>query len=101
MNRGNLPRRGFLRRSLAGLVAAGLPAWYAREVVAAHDEKDGAKKPAGPSGEILMGAIGIGSPQSRGRAIYGDAKGHKGVRYVAPCDVDLAHRRTALNMLRH
>jgi predicted dehydrogenase len=101
MNRGNLSRRGFLRRSLAGMVAAGLPVWYAREVVAANDEKDAGKKPAGPSDEIVMGAIGIGSPQSRGRAIYGDAKRHKGVRYVALCDVDLAHRRNALNMMRN
>ena len=30
-----------------------------------------------------MGAIGIGSPQSRGLAIYGDAKRHKGVEYAA------------------
>jgi len=33
-----------------------------------------------------MGAIGIGSPQSRGRAIYGEAKKDKSVTYVAACD---------------
>ena len=35
-----------------------------------------------------MGAIGIGSPQSRGRAIYGEAAEANGRPYVAACDVD-------------
>jgi predicted dehydrogenase len=93
MERGNLSRRGFLQRSLAGLAAAGLPLWYAREVVAA----DEAKKAGEKNGDrIVMGAVGIGSPQSRGRAIMNDAMGQKGVEYVAVCDVDGRHRTRAV-----
>jgi len=92
MTRGNLSRRGFLQRSLAAMAAAGLPAWYARESVAAQaDTKDGGKD------KITMGAIGIGSPQSRGRAIAHDAlgAGQGRVRYVAVCDVDDRHLKAA------
>jgi len=98
MERGNLSRRGFLQRSLAGLtLGAGLPAWYAREVLAAAEEKEAkARKPVGANDRLVMGAIGIGSPQSRGRAIAHDALGLKrGIQYVAVCDVDARHREAA------
>ena len=94
MHKGNLSRRGFMQRSLAALAATGLPAWYAREVFAADHKKD-----ASPGEKVLMGAIGIGSPQSRGRAIYGDAKREKGV-YVAACDVDRRFLHNGLEMMK-
>ena len=94
MHKGNLSRRGFIQRSLAALAAAGLPAWYARDVFAADDKKD-----ASPGEKVLMGAIGIGSPASRGRAIYGDAKREKGV-YVAACDVDRRFLHNGLEMMK-
>jgi predicted dehydrogenase len=101
MEKGNLSRRGFLQHSLATLTAAGLPAWYASEVVAADEAKKGEKTPSSPNEQILMGAIGIGSPQSRGKAIYNDArKAKSGVRYVAACDVDSRHLATALEMMK-
>jgi predicted dehydrogenase len=101
MEKGNWSRRGFLQRSLATLTAAGLPAWYAGEVIALEEEKKGEKQPTSPGEQILMGAIGIGSPQSRGRAIYNDArKAKKGVRYVAACDVDANHVKVALEMMK-
>jgi predicted dehydrogenase len=101
MQPGNLSRRGFLRRSLAGLVAAGLPAWYAREILADDQERAvKARRPASPSDTIVMGAIGIGSPQSRGRDIYNHARSHKGVRYVAACDVDARHLKRAVEMMK-
>jgi predicted dehydrogenase len=100
MQQGNLSRRGFLQRSLAGLTAAGLPAWFAHEVVAAERKTAAAaKKAVSANDRILMGAIGIGSPQSRGTAIMHDARRQKGVHYVAVCDVDGSHRDKAAKMI--
>ena len=47
--------------------------------------------PVAANDKIVMGAIGIGSPASRGRAIYGEAEKQKGVQYTAACDVDGRH----------
>ncbi len=93
MDKGNLSRRGFMQRSLAAMAATGLPAWYAREVFALEDET---KKPE--TTPIVMGAIGLGSPQSRNRALVGEARKDKGVKYVAVCDVDARHRAAAAKM---
>ncbi|HKI35877.1 MAG TPA: Gfo/Idh/MocA family oxidoreductase [Gemmataceae bacterium] len=98
MNRGNVSRRGFLRRSLAAMAVAGLPAWYGREILAAEEDKKD-KKPAA-NDRIVMGAIGIGSPQSRGRAIAQDALNTKKVQYVAVCDVDARHRKSAVGWMK-
>jgi len=101
MDKGNLSRRGFMQRSLAGLAAAGLPAWYAKEIFAAAEVKAADdKKPVAANDKIVMGAIGIGSPGGRGAAIYGDAKGQKGVEYIAACDVDQRHVDNALKMMK-
>ena len=47
-----------------------------------------------------MGAIGIGSPASRQLQIYGAAKGHPGVEYIAACDVDKRHLDRGLGILK-
>ncbi len=100
MQKGSLSRRGFIQRSLAGLAAAGLPAWYAREVFAADEEKAARKKSDSPNERLALGAIGIGSPQSRGLAIMNDALNLKqGVEYFAVCDVDARHRKRAARIL--
>jgi predicted dehydrogenase len=98
MNTGNHSRRGFLARSLAAMAATGIPAWYGREIFAAEQEKSD-KKPSA-SDRIVMGAIGIGSPQSRGRAIADDALRTKQAQYVAICDVDARHRKRAVEDMK-
>src|SRR5260370_8254897 len=64
MERGNLSRRGFLQRSLAGLtVGAGLPLWFAREVLAQQEERVPRKgRRAAANDRVLIAAIGIGRP---------------------------------------
>ena len=61
MNRGNLSRRGFLANTLGGLVAAGVPLWFAKESVIDAQEKDAKKTPAGANDRIVMAAIGTGT----------------------------------------
>jgi predicted dehydrogenase len=86
MNRGNLSRRGFLQSSLAALGAAGLPAWYASELVAA--EEVGKKK---SSDKIVFGIVGCGGKNSRSYQVYSDSKGVKDLAWAAVCDVDAQH----------
>jgi predicted dehydrogenase len=103
MEQRNLSRRGFLERSLAALTAgAGLPLWYAREVLSAEQDKAAqAKKPVAANDKLVMGAIGIGGPQTRGLAIMNDALNLKrGIQYVAVCDVDRSHRERAAKILK-
>jgi predicted dehydrogenase len=96
MDRGNLSRRGFFQRSLAAMAAAGLPAWYAREEVAAAEEKAAAKKPVAAGDKLVMGLIGCGG---QGNGIMRRALQDKGVVCVAVCDVDKSHRdKTAKEM---
>lgn len=97
MSYANWSRRGFLRASTAAMAAAGLPAWYAREVVAAQQEKAASRpKAKGPNDEIVMAAIGVGG---RGTGIMKDAARRKGVRFVAVCDVDRRHAEKAVEEL--
>ena len=90
----SMSRRGFVQNAVAALVSAGYPLWYAKETVAAQE----AKKQEAPNGPV-MGAIGIGSPQSRGRAIYGDARRNKAT-FVAACDVESNHLANAVAMMK-
>ena len=94
LERGSLSRRGFIDRSLAALtIGAGLPAWYAREVLADQEEEDSAAKSAakrGPNDQIVMAAIGVGG---QGTGIMKWAKRKPGVKFVAVCDVDAGHRK--------
>ncbi|MSR32734.1 MAG: Gfo/Idh/MocA family oxidoreductase [Gemmataceae bacterium] len=88
-----LSRRGFLERSLGALAATGLPLWNCKELAAQETgKKEDAKGP-------IMGAIGIGSPKSRGNAIYNDAR-RVGGRYVAACNVESNHLASAVAMMK-
>ncbi len=95
LERGTLSRRAFLDRSLASLTIAGLPLWYAREVLAESQEKDAAEeknKNAGPNGQIVMAAIGVGG---QGTSIMRSAKRKTGVKFIAVCDLDAGRAKKA------
>src|SRR5260370_18700807 len=101
MDRGNLSRRGFLRRSLAGLAASGLPAWYARALLAAAEQQGAAAaKAVAANDKLTMGIIGVGSPASRSLQIYNQIKGFKQLQFTAVCDVDARHLGRAAGILK-
>src|SRR5262245_9536076 len=107
MNRGNMSRRGFLSRTLAGMVGAGLPAWYAQDLLAAQEPQR--VRPPQANDRIVMGAIGTGTNYTRrgsgqlhgerGIGIMQDAMGQTGVQMVAVCDVDAHNKRYAANIV--
>jgi predicted dehydrogenase len=80
-------------------IGAGLPVWYAREVVgqvedrAAQDEKT---KKLGPNDQIVMAAIGTGG---QGTGIMKAAMKQPGVKFVAVCDLDEARRHKAADVV--
>jgi predicted dehydrogenase len=95
MDKGNLSRRGFLRRSLAAMAAAGLPEWYARPLLAA-DEKPGRKTAA--NDRVTMGIVGVGSPISRSLQVVsasGPSVKAGQLTFTRGCDVDGRHRERA------
>ena len=89
--RGNLSRRGFMNRSVAGLTAAGLPLWYATEVFGAQEKKAGENKAVGANEKLNVAVIGVGPNPRRSNALYGEAKRFKHVNFTAVCDVDARH----------
>ena len=101
MDKGNLSRRGFLQRSLAALSAAGLPSWYAQQVLAAAEETT--KKKTSANDTLAMGIIGIGSPMSRSLQVVDASRpsiNSKQLTYVVGCDVDGRHRQRAVAVMR-
>jgi predicted dehydrogenase len=101
MDRGNLSRRGFMQRSLAAMAAAGIPAWYAQDVLAAA-EKEAAKK-ASANDRLTMGVVGIGSPASRSLQVInasGPSVKSKQLTFAVGCDVDARHRERATAEMR-
>lgn len=101
MEKGNLSRRGFLARSMAALtVGAGVPAWYAQEILAQQQENQ--PRRAGANDRLTMAAIGVGFTSAsgqrqaqRGVAIMRNAMAQPNVQYVAVCDVDSTHAEQA------
>ena len=94
MTQGHLSRRGFIERLTAALLAAGVPAWYARQAVADDQEKKAAdsRRKIGPNDQIAIGLIGSGGQGSYDTKV---ALKQKGVRLVAVCDVHAGRRESA------
>src|SRR5689334_19112052 len=97
--RGNLSRRGFMNRSLAGLAAAGLPAWFAERVHADQVRAAAeAAKPVAANDKLQFGWVGIGSTGGRAMQVYStirDQKQFPNLAHLAVCDVDARHVKTA------
>ncbi len=101
MKKGNFSRRGFLQHSLGALAVAGLPDWYARQHLAAHQE--GAAKKATANDRLAMGIVGIGSPQSRSLQVVGESRPPVDagqLTFTLGCDVDAGHRKRATEVMR-
>lgn len=97
IERGTLSRRGFMQQSIAGLTAAGLPLWFAREVHGAFgDDAKAVVKAVGPNEKLQMGVIGVGPNPRRSNALYGEAKKFKHVTFTGVCDVDARHVKHAV-----
>ena len=101
LERGNLSRRGFMQKSLAGMTAAGLPLWYAKEVHGADEVvRAVAAKKVAANDKLNFGWIGMGSPQSRALQVYGGTKKFKQTQHVAVCDVDASHLKRAAEIFK-
>ncbi len=101
MEKGNLSRRSFLQRSLGALVAAGLPTWYARQLLA--DQQEGTARKTGANERLVMGIVGIGSAQSRSLQVVGESNPcvQSGqLTFTLGCDVDAGHRKRATEVMR-
>ncbi|MHB1559759.1 MAG: Gfo/Idh/MocA family protein [Isosphaeraceae bacterium] len=101
MERGTLSRRGFLLRSLGALAVAGLPDWYARQLFAAQQE--GAAGKTSANDRLVMGIVGIGSPQSRSLGVVNESRppvkaGQ--LTFTLGCDAAAAHRKHATEVMR-
>ena len=84
--RNDLTRRSFLRTSLAGMAAAGIPTWFATEARAAENELDfNRPKNVGQNGMINIGLIGCGG---RGVSVALWLHGKQGARVTAVTDPD-------------
>src|SRR4051794_17627857 len=96
-----MSRRGFLRRSLGTLAAAGLPPWYAGQLLAAQEEGKARKTSA--NDRLAMGVVGIGSPASRSLQVVGESRPSVEagqLTFTLGCDVDAAHRKRATEVMR-
>ena len=95
-----ISRRRFLAGSIAGLAAAGLPAWFAKDAEASEGEwlrgltSGGKARKIGPNDTINCAVIGPGGSRGGYRQGLADAEaiaGQPGVKMVAACDVDAKH----------
>ncbi|MCA1597059.1 MAG: hypothetical protein LC772_11640 [Chloroflexi bacterium] len=94
-----ITRREFLSGTVAGIAAAGLPAWFTRSAIAAELERDAsAPRRIGPNDTIVIGVIGPGGSRGGYRQGLNDtraAAAHHGTHIAAVCDLDELHRNEA------
>jgi predicted dehydrogenase len=99
LNESDLSRRAVLRGLAKGAALAALPTWFIGDAVAAEAELQSQRpRRIGPNDTIHVGIIGTGGPGGGYRQGYGVGRGFaskQGVRVVAVCDVDRAHREWA------
>jgi predicted dehydrogenase len=91
-------RRDFLRQSVAGISLAALPAWFAREAVAAESDRGVRVRQVAANDRINLACIGTGGSRGGFRQGLGVTRGLRrqgGVEVVAVCDVDRQHREEA------
>ncbi|QDU23270.1 Gfo/Idh/MocA family protein [Urbifossiella limnaea] len=101
LERGNLSRRGFMRNSVATLTAAGLPAWYAKDVFGATvAQQAAAARPVQANGRLNVAVIGVGPNPRRSNALYGEAKRFRHVQFTGVCDVDERHVAFAVDQYK-
>jgi predicted dehydrogenase len=98
---------------MAGLtLGAGLPAWFARELLAEEEQAQAARgRPVAANGRIVMGVVGTGTNYHRRRGNEGvhgergiqimrEAMRQPGVEIVAVCDVDRHAREFARDQVQ-
>ncbi len=99
MSNNHWTRRELLERSLAGIGALALPAWYAREAEAAEKLRFAdAPKRIGANEKIRLACIGTGGSKGgfrQGLGVTHGIKNQPGVEVVAVCDVERQHREEA------
>lgn len=85
-----LSRRDFIRKTTAA--TAGVVAFP----MIAPSSVFGADGNVAPSNRIAMGCIGVGG---QGRGNLGGFLGNKNMHFIAVCDVDVKHRKIAMDMI--
>jgi predicted dehydrogenase len=86
---------------LGALAAAGLPTWYCQQRLAAQEQ--GALRKTAANDRLVMGIVGVGSPQSRSLQVVGESKppvDSGQLTFTLGCDVDAAHRKHATEVMR-
>lgn len=96
-------RRTLIRGAAAGISMATLPNWFVREARAAEAEAELLRpRRIGQNDTINIGVIGPGGPKGgfqQGLGVTRWLAGKQGVKIVAVCDVDEAHRQNAARVL--